>query len=184
MIFFFDCETSGLDPDRHGILQIAWIIDDGGDIKQEKCYDVKLEGDHDICLAALDCNNFSLERIRKGTPLGRVMSSLRISLLDAGCMNDQGIPCGHNVPFDISFLQKAEDITDEKVLMYLQWWKSLDTLAFARWLYHTGKLTVSEHKLQRLCEHFNIEHDPHDAYSDVRAVRQIYYIFKRMLESK
>ena len=168
-ILYFDFETSGLDPKRHAILQAAWILERGGKVITEKRFDVMAMYDDDLCLAALDVNGFTLDRVRRGCGLAQVISTLQADLNGGPAVR----PCGHNVQFDISFLFEAAHKSNI-FLSGIDFTKIIDTRSIMCWLDYAGIVTgLPDCKLETVCDHFNIPIVAHDALEDVRAVRAV-----------
>jgi DNA polymerase III subunit epsilon len=172
-ILFFDLETSGLDPKRHGIIQAAWIVEAQGEIIAEKSFDVALLPEDDVTPKALSINKFTLERITKGHNLVFVLNALKVDT--SGFV--PVIPCGHNVQFDISFLIEAGRKTGT-FLGSIDFHKTIDTLSVYRWLDFVNKHNFQNHKLETLCEYYHIPLKAHDALEDVRAVRKLFHLMK------
>jgi len=175
MIFYFDVETSGLDPRRHCILQIAWIIEKNGEVISEKSYDVTPSDMDDLNLGALRVNGFTLERMQAGKSLSYVMAAvvgdLRAHKQGSGMFR----PCGHNVPFDISFLVPAMNLTHEAYLNHLSLHGALDTCAIARFYGFLGLLQLDNYRLETCCKDFEILLKAHDALADIRATRELFH---------
>lgn len=174
-MLYFDCETSGVDPKRHAILQIAWIIKAGNEIIAKKCFDVKPEDSHDLNLKALEVNGFTFERMKAGID-GSLMTRLLaedIRLAMGG--GDALIPCGHNVRFDLEFLSAYLQKGTEKYTIHygnssaLQMNRPVCTMALCHYLNYRHILHLNDYKLATVCGYFGIPIDAHDALSDIEA---------------
>ena len=179
-LFFFDTETSGTDPERHAILQIAWLIDIGGEIVHEQVFDVLPAPDDELVLAALDVNNFTLERMRAGKSLSYVVAALK-GVLDEN-IPLSFLPVGHNVNFDVSFLITAFKKTNA-YFRSIDFKRPLDTRALATYCAYRGLLETENYKLETLANHFSIPIDAHDALSDIRATRTLFYKLHDLLKA-
>ena len=172
-ILYLDFETSGLDPERHAILQAAWILEKNGEVIQERVYDVKPESNDDMCLAALEVNGFDFNRIKAGTSLNVMIAALKRDCLQVELPRI----CGHNVQFDIGFLHKASNKVSEYIRAYLDTRTFLDTAAIARYYDYKGLLSLDRYNLEECCRHFGIVNDKaHDALGDIRATRRLFHI--------
>ena len=179
-LFFFDTETSGLDPKRHTILQIAWIIEYDGAPLIERCFDVRPDSNDDLCLAALAVNDFTLERMGAAKERAFVFETLRQDLREA--KDVQLIPVGHNVKFDIEFLNAAAQRGNDKYWLHfgnnslVALKKALCTHLMCHYLEYCGDWYLPDYKLQTVCKAAGIVHeDAHDALADVRATRELFY---------
>jgi len=174
-LFFLDFETSGLDCARHGIIQAGWIVEQDGKIISENGFDVQLYRNCDINPAALEINDFTIERCMAGKPLEVMTAALR-GALSVG-FTRKVIPIGHRISFDLGFFREACEKTRDNLTMFVDFQKQVDTLGLAQWLNHAGYFSVKDNKLETLCDYYGIKIEAHDALSDVRAVRQLYHIF-------
>jgi len=180
-LFFFDTETGGLEPARHAIVQIAWIIEVNGIVQNEMAFDICPEHDQDLNFSALAVNNFTFDRLKAGRNLSYVLCSLKQNLLAARQGSSLTLPVGHNVRFDIDFLIHAAKRCNENLFNDLNFSRALDTCAMLRLLCYQGKLDLSSCKLTTACEHFKIPIQAHDALGDVRATRQLFHVLEGML---
>jgi DNA polymerase-3 subunit epsilon len=188
-IFFFDTETGGLDPKRHDILQASWIIEKNGAVIVERVFDVKPDPCSDICMAALEVNNFSIERMMAGKERVMVLEILRQDVAAAVGGGKALYPCGHNVRFDVDFLhalaQKGSEtwwLNFSPQTQYIMLKKQLCTLSMCHILDYRGLLSLQDYKLVSICKHLGIENiNAHDALSDVRATRELFHRLEKML---
>jgi DNA polymerase III epsilon subunit-like protein len=191
-IFFFDTETSGLDPTRHTILQIAWVIEIDGEIVNQECHDLKADDGADLNLKALEINNFTLDRISRGREWRAVFEEMRVAVKKAVGGGRELTPCGHNVKFDVDMLYGMVKNSPEK------WWlnfgpanghiclkKPLCTLAMAHYLDYRGDLSLPDYKLTSLCRHFGIQlPNAHDALGDILATRQLFHTLDTLITDR
>jgi len=177
-LLFLDFETSGLDPARHGIIQVAWILEKDGDIVAEKCFDVQLDSQSDICMAALDVNGFTISRIIMGKTLSYMIAALKGDLFQAVTSDLLPRPVGHNIGFDLGFLKVASEKCREHIQFHLDFKRAIDTRAVLQWFDYCGKIYLSDYKLETACKFYGITLRPHDALEDVRAVRQLFHFLK------
>ena len=89
---------------------------------------------------------------------------------------DKFYPCGHNVVFDLNFLNNLFQTNGQKYgTGAYQNWRAIDTRVMANIAAFDGKLDVKDVKLETLCKHFGIEIQAHDALSDIRATRELFF---------
>jgi len=181
----FDFETGGLDPKRHAPIQLAWILESSEQLVASNSFDLLPAPDDDFCLAALEVNNITLERLKKGIPLQQVIRTLKHTCLEYTPV----IPVGYNVQFDIDFLNRACIRNGENMHSFLKIGKFLDVRQCIIWLHHLGRFpafpgkTLDNYKLTSVCEYFGIEINAHDAMGDVIATRKLFHIAMEMLRS-
>jgi DNA polymerase-3 subunit epsilon len=174
-LFFLDFETTGLDPLRHGIIQVGWVVEQDGIVTSEQGFDVQLYKGCDVNLNALEINEFTPERCMAGKPLDYMLAALRDAL--AVGFITKVVPVGHRISFDLGFFREACEKTKDPLTMFVDFHKQVDTLGLAQWLNHIGYLHTKNNKLETLCGHYGIELEAHNALSDVKAVRRLYHIF-------
>lgn len=187
-MIFIDTETGGVNASLNPILQIAWIIESQGIIACEKQFDVKPADNDMFCLAALDCNNFTLERMRAASERVRVFEEMRkdIKLVVGG--KKPLFVCGHNVKFDIEMIHTAASACSANWWLnfgsndYIQLDKPICTLAMCHYLNSEGVLDYPNYRLKTVCERLGIPLDnAHDALADVRATREAYHKLRKLL---
>jgi len=184
-LLFFDTETGGLDPSRHPVLQVAWVLEVDDKVVSTDCFDVKPNIDADLVIAALNVNGFTMERMMKGTNPTVVMEKLRSDILATG---RRFIPVGHNVNFDVDMAHAmsrrccANWWFNFSVEAPVQLRKPLCTKAMSHYLDYRGFLSLSDYKLATLCEHFGILLEgAHDALSDVLATRLLFHELNNLI---
>lgn len=190
-IIWIDTETTGLDPQRHGLIQLGMVMDIDGKIEGE--IDLKIQpfptdtleiSWKDIWLARDDqfiipYNELPVYDVSQyQTPFEQMKKittflDKHISKFDK---NDKAWVGGYNVGFDIdtlsAFCKKAEFAF---LGSYINWYR-IDVLnmLFLE-SYHSG-LVIENYKLETVCKHFGIEIQAHDAMSDIKATRELYYL--------
>jgi len=181
-ILYFDTETTGVSAWKNEITQFAAIIEIDGVVKEEinwRCQPTKWEN---IDPKALETTGISIEQLRTYQPAAQMFKDIK-ALFDKYIpkytkMPDKFYPAGHNVQFDLDFLnaffKQHGDFDDKKwgITSY-QNWRSLDSRVFGNFLGAAGKLPTMDMKLSTLCEHYGIQIDAHDALSDIRATREV-----------
>lgn len=170
-IFYLDFETGGLDATRNPIIQAAWIVERNREVIAERVFDVVPSQNDELNLGALAINGFTLERLKAGVTLDRVMTAMKID-----CLPMMGAwICGHNVQFDINFLHEAGRRINTNIGMFLDTRKVLDTRSILSFYRSLGLVDVRDCKLSTACEYFGIEIQAHDALSDIRATRELFH---------
>jgi oligoribonuclease (3'-5' exoribonuclease) len=102
-----DIETTGLDPDRHGTIQIG--------ISFGTCETFSRDlnpGDCEVDSSALDVNNFTIERITNAPTSELVDEALSNMFIQRGYTKGSLTPVGWNVGgFDIPFIKNDLPLT-------------------------------------------------------------------------
>lgn len=163
-LLFFDCETSGLSPIYHEIIELGCILTDPTGRNVLKEYSVKVKPTKPVDPNAAAVNGYTEEKWASEA------ISLASALKEVISMAKDAVFVAHNASFDWGFLEMA---IRQNAMRYPGPYHKCDTVALAWPLLKEGK--VSNLKLTTLSQYFNISHeDAHTALSDVRACRDLY----------
>ncbi len=178
-ILWIDTETTGLDPKRHGIIQIAGIVDIDGEVKE--AFDIKIapSADVEIDPAALEVHGIS-EDILLTYPEARVsfngLQKVMSVYVDRYDKRDKFFMAGYNVHFDEQFIRSFFQRNNNNY--YGSWfhWPVIDVATLVGIASAKGALpALGNFKLSTICEHCGISIKAHDALSDIMATRNLYY---------
>lgn len=190
-VLYFDTETTGTNSWKHEITQFAAIIEIDGVVKEEvnfKCQPTDWDA---IEPNALKTTGIGIDQLKTFETPDQTMKKIRDLFTKYipkyTKMGDKFYPAGHNVQFDLDFLNsfiKKHGNADEQKwgATTYQNWRSLDSRVLANFLVAKGKLNPENIKLSTLCDHYKIDIDAHDALSDIRATREV--ILRMMGEIK
>jgi len=175
---YFDVETTGTDPDRHALIQLACLVDINGEVVDEQSWRIKpFEGDK-YNQEALDVTGVTLDELKSYPEPKRIYGEV-VSFfgkhIDKYERNDKFYPAGYNCKFDLEFLATFFVKCGDQYFGSWQNWRAIDPLP---WLYRLdwlGKISLPDYKLVTVCNHFGIElgDQAHDAKADVRATREL-----------
>ena len=170
-LIFVDIETTGFDPDKHEIIELAYILvrqkgDKGQEFEviEEKEFKVKPEHIETAEPQALKVNGYDEGQWLFANSLTEVMKVFAEKSKGAAFV-------AHNVTFDYSFIERAFTKTGIKNEMF---YAKLDTISMAYAKLHTSP-HINRFALGKLCEFFGIENDrAHNALADTRALFEVY----------
>lgn len=156
-----DLETTGFNPAKDRIVQMAAVVMDGtGNVVDSFDTVVKPESPSQYEHGAEHVHGISREMVENGMPLTEALARI-------WTITDGKVFTAHNARFDVSFLE-AES---ERVGMQRQVTRYLDTLALAR---SADKEKQRKHSLEALCEHYGVQRErAHEAMSDAKATARI-----------
>ena len=156
-----DLETTGFNPAKDRIVQMAAVVMDGrGRVVDTFDTVVRPESPDQYEHGAEHVHGISREMVQNGMPLRQALQKI-------WSITEGRVFTAHNARFDVSFLE-AES---ERVGMGRQVDRYLDTLALAR---SADKEKQRKHSLEALCEHYGVERErAHEAMSDAKATAQI-----------
>jgi DNA polymerase III subunit epsilon len=155
-LVFVDLETTGLDLERHGIIEIACIFETDGKREATDLQSLVNPGDVEHTEAAAAVHKIPREAIDMAPPLLEVLRHF-----DSRCA-DGAIVSGWNTKFDEAFLYKAYRQCG------LPWrfdYHIFDVWSLYKHLQLIGKLPHDLHLgLGTIARHFNIVHDGEDGH--------------------
>jgi DNA polymerase-3 subunit epsilon len=177
-VLWFDTETTGLDPVKNDIIQIAGIVEIDGDVKEEfniKCQPINYDT---ISQDALKVHGISIDQLKTfQTSKDGKNEFLKImdKYVDKFNKDDKFTPAGQNVQFDVNmlrewFIKNGERFGSGSYHNY----HMIDTVTLARTMSYEKVFHLENHKLETLAKRYSIEIDAHNALSDIRATREVY----------
>jgi DNA polymerase-3 subunit epsilon len=180
--FFVDTETTGLYANKHAIIQIAYLIDIDGEIKEEGNLFIKPFPDQDIDPKALKINGRTIEELNnfmEPQQAHKILLSALGKYCDRYNKTDKFTPVGYNVKFDLDFIYQFFRNNGDRY--YGSWfnWCAADPMHFVYYTLSTGRFPqLPNYKLETICQYFGIEINAHDARSDIKATRELYYLLE------
>ncbi len=174
-VLYVDVETTGLEAGKHGIIQLAALMEIGGEVVDS--FEMKFQPHNgaEIDLEALKVNGTDPVELKSRTTSSDAYREFvrfldkHISKFDRA---DKAYPAGYNVPFDLEFLEFWFRHHGSKYgTGSYHNWKALDPLPVLRIWDYKGLLALPDYKLATVCEYFGIHHRAHDALSDITATR-------------
>jgi len=173
---FFDLETTGTNPMKNGIIQIAGIIEINNEEMRSFNMKIKPFESDVIEQEALNVSGITLEDI-KGFEDPKTAYNSIVSMfdnyIDKYDKNDKFIVCGYNVRFDMDFL-KEFFIKNGNDYLFSYFGKPKDPFPVIQYLSAMGKINTFNNKLSTVCEYFGINiKDAHDAMADIQATKSL-----------
>jgi len=182
-LFYFDVETTGLDPVKNGIHQISGFIEIDSQFKQDFNFVVAPYKTDIIEKTALDVAGVTEEHI-KGYPPIEIIYTQLISVLDNYVdkfdKRDKYFLVGYNnAHFDNQFLRSWFDKNNDRYFGSWFWSNSIDVMVLASEFLKNKRAGMKDFKLKTVAVEMGIEIDEtqlHNALYDVHLTRQIYKI--------
>jgi DNA polymerase-3 subunit epsilon len=176
-VLWFDTETTGLDPVKNDIIQMAGIITVDGKVTASINFRCAPPEGGEISLEALKTNGYTAEEIKLWpSPAKTFYELIKIfdTYIDKFDKSDKLVIAGHNVAFDKSMLEAmAKKYSFDYLFSYIDY-TTLDTAQVAMICRILGKGNLPKsNKLGDLCKHFGIELKAHDAWEDIVATRKL-----------
>lgn len=180
-VLWIDTETTGLDPDKNAMIQLAYLVEIGGGVVEEGDFLIRPFEGAKVDEKALEINKRSGAEIMAFDELGLVMKDFKKIL--AKYVNkfnklDKFVLAGYNVSFDEQFLRSAFTLTKDKFFGSWFFWPKREVASYVSEHIAEQGLRLKNYKLETLCKHFSIEIQAHEAMSDIAATRDLYYILR------
>jgi len=176
-VCWIDTETSGLDPFKDGIIQLAFIIDIDGEVKEKGTLYSNCEGKN-INQKALDCNGFTLEKIKTFSPPKEMYKSLKQVLskyVDPYNKNKEGrfYFAAYNATFDFGFISQLWKDQNDPYLFSFFNFGFVDPSSFVRFLQYSGVSFPAALRLDDLANALGVvpQGRLHDALTDITLTR-------------
>ena len=176
-ILWLDTETTGLNPKKHGLREIGYIMVIDGQVVEKdvlyidpRTYKKEIEIDN----KALELSNITIDDFEDYGDSRCHFDYFR-EILDKYFKDGKFILAGFNVKFDNDFLREwfydnnaGVDFKD-----YFHY-KVIDVFHLVITLKHLGFIDTVDDKLKTVCEYFDIPIDAHNALSDIEATKNLY----------
>lgn len=176
-VFWFDVETTGLDPANNGIIELSCCIEINGNIVDKANYNIKPFDKDIIEHDALEITGTTLEDIenyRKPESVYRDLRALLSKYVDKYDKKDKFMIGGYNVTFDMYFLKYFFKKNNDDFFGSFFNYKLIDPLYLIRIMDYANKIPyVKNHKLSTMCDAFGIEINAHSSMSDVEATIEL-----------
>lgn len=182
-VFWVDTETTGIFDDEHpkkyDILQLAYLIEINKEVVEEGSFYCQPFNYTTINAQALEVNKLTIAKIKEFPSPQETYRKLKIVLnkyIDNYTRgHDKFSPAGYNVGFDTKFLKQFFlKNNDEYYNSFFDYHLlSIDSLLYM--FDHAGLIKLENYKLVTVAKYFNIDFSAHDALSDIKTTRQVFY---------
>lgn len=181
-LFYIDVETTGTDPKRNGLVQIAGIIEIDGEVKQKiNLLAAPFEGDviEAEALQVIGKDEGELRAYDHPEVIYNQLISTMDQYVDRYDRSDKFHFIGYNSRFDDGFIREwFKKLNDN---YYGSWfhWPAIDVSNLAAIHFLGRRGTLPNFKLMGVAEALGIDVDPgqaHDALYDVRITRKIFQL--------
>lgn len=177
---YLDCETTGLDADKHGVIQVACIVTKGENIISAKEVDrLNLRFNPisigcEVSKEALEVNGIKKKEI-KTFPTDSFKKLIKFfeKHINKYDKEDKFVVIGQNVKFDVEMLHGWARRENFDFMGSFVDWRVIDTLSIARLESSLGKINPENFQLATLCKEYGIEEPDHDAMDDITATKHL-----------
>ena len=179
-ILWIDTETTGLNPQENGIIQIAALIEINGLVMENLNYKMcPLEGDK-IDATALETNGHTEGQVMGFPSPQDAVDGLQEAMsnyVDKFDKTDKFVIAGYFVRFDIDMLRGLFNKLGNKYFGSWFFSVSYDVQGLVAERVVRG-FRAPNYKLKTVCKEFGIEINPHEAMSDIAATRSLDLLLK------
>lgn len=186
-IIYFDTETTGTDPLRNDIIDIAVIIEIDGKVEHEESIKMQPFDYSTIEQTALNVNGITVEELKTfQEPVEAYKKIIYLfgKYVDKFTKASRFYPAGYNCQFDLNFLasffRKSDPSNKYGLGSWIQWcpfdmMQQLRNEIFIR----GGKSPYENFKLKTVAEKHGLSFRAHDALEDIRVTRELIKRFIR-----
>lgn len=180
--FWFDVETTGLNYYDSEIVSLAYLIELNGTITEHGILYARPDDFSKIEPKALEVNGFTIEKL-KTFPSQFALYSNLVNILKKQtilCKQDRFVTAGYNnAGCDNIFLQQLFNRYGRTVYEYYDYFKSpkIDVFTLFPIVEELTGIQFKSHRLQDVAPIFKLEHNAHEALSDIIVTYKLYKIF-------
>ena len=179
-ICWIDTETTGFSAEKNDVIQVAIIIDIDREIVATydfKCRPLNPENAHPV---ALQITGLTLPEIMEYPEPRGIITQIETALLAHLEAGEQYFFGAHNCPFDrrmMGGLYTKNGVAEDSFTdLFMVKEFDIDTQKMIKQYNRTaGSLALADAKLVTAAQAFCIDHNPHEASSDINATRELYY---------
>lgn len=181
-VIYIDVETTGLDPAKNGLIEVACIVEIDNKEVERFVFNInpfKYNKKIEIVDEALKVNGKTIEDL-KSYPKSKKQYKKFIKFLDKYIdkmdKNDKFQPAGYNVSFDIKMLRAW--FIDNGNIFFGSYFghKDLDVFALVKHLTYSEVIKTKNEKLKTVCDYFKIEINAHNALDDIIATKKLHHL--------
>lgn len=178
-VLYLDTETTGLDPVKNDIIQLALIVEIGGAIIGEynfKCQPFSYDNIETEALLVHGMKMSDIEGFPAPEEMFLSLEKILNSYINKYDKADKFLPAGYNTVFDLNFLsqfyKKARPDDNYGIGSFVKW-QPFDLLAHLRNKAFVKGSDLANFKLETVAKAHNITFDAHDALADIRVTREL-----------
>lgn len=181
---YFDLETTGVNPNKHGVHQISGAVEIDGEIKEWFDFKVKPKRGKLVSQEALDIAGVTLEDLEGYPEMADVykrLSGILCKYIDKYDKKDKAFFCAYNAHFDNGFMRQwLRDCGDNYFGSYF-YSGSIDVMVLALYALRRQRVDMPSFKLMTVAEHLGVEVDEsraHDGLYDIEVTRNVLKILE------
>lgn len=182
---FLDIETSGLDPYKHRVLEIAFILVDAATGEELCTYNTIVRQSKEVWDSkdpvSIEVNGFTWEKLQSGKDEKAVRDEIITHFLNMNVKRGKSVFICQNPSFDRNFFSQIVDVYTQEQYNWPYHWLDLASMYWALNIKNTVREKTSfpnEFNLSKnaIAQQFHIppEESPHIAYNGVKHLMLCY----------
>jgi DNA polymerase-3 subunit epsilon len=180
-LVFIDTETTGIDPQKHALIQMAGIVVIDNEVKEEFDFRVRPFPEDVVDLQALVVNNVKEEDLT-GYPepltVIRQAEAIWRKYVDRYAKSDKFWFVGYNARFDYDFIRRLWEKAGQRYFGAYFFFPPLDVMNLAAFHLMDRRSTLPNFKLSTVAEALGLkaEGELHDAVTDIRLTQKMFAV--------
>lgn len=184
-VLWIDSETTGLDPIKNGMVQLAALVEIDDNVVERTLFKMN-PLDKEFDPEAMRIHGIPLEEIQSypaALDVKQKITNLFDKYIDKYDKNDKFTVAGFNVAFDMKFLERLWVDSGDKYLYSYLHRQPIDPFASLPFLEWAGVINPSytSRSLERIATFLGFSYDAHDALEDIEMTRKVAIEFKRRM---
>lgn len=184
-LLFLDLETTGIDYNKHAIIEISGIVDIDNEVKQEFQLFAAPRSGQIVSKEALKLQGLTIENLKDEKVFKNPLDVHKQLLETLGLYvnkfdkADKFFLIGYNIlHFDIDFLRKWFELASDNYYGSWLFNPGIDVMAISAYLLMSKRMELENFKLGTVAKYFGVEIDDsklHSGLYDVQITRELYY---------
>jgi|TARA_R100000278_G_scaffold121745_1_gene106359 DNA polymerase-3 subunit epsilon len=178
--FWLDLETTGLNPSKHSIIQIAGMVEIDGEVKETFCLQTRPLKGTAVSNKALEVVKVSVAELKQ-YPDPAIIKQQLLDLfnkyVDPYDKKDKFIFLGYNAKFDYDFFRAWFEKQNFSYFGSFFWFPPIDIMNMVAYKVMGERHNIINFKLFQVCKYFGIdvnEEELHDALYDIELTKKLY----------
>ena len=169
-----DTETGGIDPKTSSLLQVGIVFVKDNEVVDKRLWNIRNEI-YKVSPSAMKVNNLDLSVLyNTGVDIETFFTGLNIIVHRIYNDDDKPIVIGHNVAFDLSYINHYLGKERWETLFS---YRTIDTATIGKFLNDCGVISIDKNDLDTLSIFFNVQEplgDRHTALYDALITWELY----------
>lgn len=187
-IVYIDIETTGTDPEKNGIHQIAGFVEIDWKLVDTFNFRVQPRKGAMVSPEALKVGNVTIEQLRTYPEMGKVYYDFMALLgkhIAKFNKKDKAFFCGYNAQFDNQFMRRWFEDNNDKYFGSWFWSGTLDVMGFALNKLKKERQDMVNFQLATVAEKMGVKAEgmAHDAMYDITITRKMYHQLEGIAEN-